>query len=99
MLKGLFHKKKTVTHELFKNSSQNNTNPHVSPCYTDHPLPPNLMCPWETEVSKYALISVTHRARNHVNHFLKLELWLADKIIRINLLKEGAKRAILISAI
>lgn len=55
--------------------------------------------PWETEVSKYALISATHRARNHVNYFLKLELWFADKIIRINLLKEGAKRAILISAI
>lgn len=56
------------------------------------------MCPWETEVSKYALISATHRARNHVN-YLKMELWFADKIIRINLLKEGAKRAILISAI
>lgn len=53
----------------------------------------------ETEVSKYALISATHRARNHVNYFLKLELWFADKIIRINFLKEGAKRAILISAI
>ena len=88
-----------MTHELFKNSSHNNTNRHVSPSYTDHPLPPNLMCPWETEVSKYALISATHRARNHVNYFLKLESWFADMIIRINLLKEGAKRAILILAI
>lgn len=56
-------------------------NHHVTPSYTHHPLPPNLMCPGETEISKYTFISATHRARNNIHYHLKLKLWFADKII------------------
>ena len=85
------HQKRTIMQRVFflkgvKNSFRIchtilHANPHVTPSYTHHPLPPNLMCPGETEISKYALISVTHRARNNIHYFLKLELWCADKII------------------